>query len=39
MSKGKPLIGTIKVPYEYVERLKSRAASRRVAPEVAGSSL
>ena len=29
LSKGKPLIGTIRLPYEYVERLKARAASRR----------
>src|SRR5438034_4635028 len=25
LSKGKPLIGTVKLPYEYVERLKSTA--------------
>jgi hypothetical protein len=24
LSKGKPLIGTVKVPYEYVKQLKSR---------------
>jgi hypothetical protein len=30
-SKGKPLIGTIRLPYEYVERLRSRAASHRAA--------
>jgi 3',5'-nucleoside bisphosphate phosphatase len=29
LSKGKPLIGTIRLPYEYVERLKARAASRQ----------
>src|SRR5256886_10379585 len=29
LSKGKPLIGTVKLPYEYVERLKSTAARRR----------
>ena len=29
MSKGKPLIGTIKVPYQYVERLKSLSARKR----------
>jgi predicted metal-dependent phosphoesterase TrpH len=28
MSKGKPLIGTVKLPWEYVERLKERAAGR-----------
>jgi len=33
LSKGKPLIGTIRVPYEYVERLKARAASRGAAPK------
>ena len=26
MSKGKPLIGTVKVPYQHVQKLKSRAA-------------
>ena len=29
-NKGRPLIGTIKLPYEYVEKLKQRAAGRRV---------
>jgi predicted metal-dependent phosphoesterase TrpH len=29
MSKGKPLIGTIKLPYQHVEKLKERAAERR----------
>ncbi|MBI3852140.1 MAG: PHP domain-containing protein [Verrucomicrobia bacterium] len=29
MNKGKPLIGTIKLPYEHVEKLKTTAASRR----------
>jgi len=28
-SKGKPLIGTVKLPYEYVERLMSKAESRK----------
>ena len=28
-SKGKPLIGTVKLPYEHVEKLKSRVESRR----------
>ena len=28
MSKGKPLIGTIKLPYQHVERLKEAAAER-----------
>jgi 3',5'-nucleoside bisphosphate phosphatase len=31
MSKGKPLIGTIKLPYQHVEKLKERAAERRAA--------
>ena len=29
LSKGKPLIGTVKLPYEYVEKLKSKAANRK----------
>jgi predicted metal-dependent phosphoesterase TrpH len=29
LSKGKPLIGTIKLPYQHVEKLKSRAAERK----------
>jgi len=28
-SKGKPLIGTVKLPYEYVRELKSRVESRK----------
>ncbi|HKS36260.1 MAG TPA: PHP domain-containing protein [Verrucomicrobiae bacterium] len=28
LSKGKPLIGTVKLPYEYVEQLKSRLPDR-----------
>jgi predicted metal-dependent phosphoesterase TrpH len=31
MSKGKPLIGTIKVPYTHVEAMKSKVAERAVA--------
>ncbi|HVV01700.1 MAG TPA: hypothetical protein VHH88_10090, partial [Verrucomicrobiae bacterium] len=27
MSKGKPLVGTIKLPYQHVEKLKERAAA------------
>lgn len=27
MSKGKPLIGGVKIPYEYIEKLKARKAS------------
>jgi predicted metal-dependent phosphoesterase TrpH len=29
MNKGKPLIGTVKLPYEHVVKLKARAAERR----------
>ena len=29
MNKGKPLIGSIKVPYQHVEKLKARAAEHR----------
>jgi hypothetical protein len=29
MNKGKPLIGSVKLPYEHVERLKARAAERK----------
>ncbi len=29
LSKGKPLIGTVKLPYQYVEKLKSKAANRK----------
>jgi predicted metal-dependent phosphoesterase TrpH len=29
LSKGKPLIGTVKVPYQHVEKLKAKAAERR----------
>jgi 3',5'-nucleoside bisphosphate phosphatase len=31
LSKGKPLIGTIRLPYEHVERLKARVADRKEA--------
>jgi predicted metal-dependent phosphoesterase TrpH len=31
MSKGKPLIGSIKLPYDYVKKLKARAATRAAA--------
>jgi len=34
MSKGRPLIGGVKLPYEYVERLNSVMAERRVASPV-----
>ncbi len=29
MNKGKPLIGTVRLPYEYFEKLKTRIAERR----------
>jgi len=29
MNKGKPLIGSIKLPYQHVEKLKEKAAARR----------
>jgi predicted metal-dependent phosphoesterase TrpH len=31
MNKGKPLIGTVKVPYQLLETLKARAAEIRAA--------
>ena len=31
LNKGKPLIGTIKLPYQHVEKLKAKAAERRSA--------
>jgi predicted metal-dependent phosphoesterase TrpH len=34
ISKGKPLIGTVKLPYEHVERLKERASERKAAASV-----
>jgi predicted metal-dependent phosphoesterase TrpH len=37
LSKGKPLIGTVKLPYEYVENLKGRAAERKAATAAAHS--
>jgi hypothetical protein len=30
-SKGKPLIGTVKLPYEHVEKLKAKIAERKTA--------
>ncbi|HWH69840.1 MAG TPA: hypothetical protein VNT26_10665, partial [Candidatus Sulfotelmatobacter sp.] len=35
MSKGKPLIGTIKLPYQHVEKLKAKAAERKAAAALA----
>jgi predicted metal-dependent phosphoesterase TrpH len=39
LSKGKPLIGTVKLPYEHVTRLKSKVESRasRARPAIGGS--
>ena len=34
LSKGKPLIGTVKLPYEHVERLRARAEERKAAATV-----
>jgi len=31
MTKGKPVIGTIKLPYQHVEKLKAKAAQRKAA--------
>ena len=30
LSKGRPLIGTVKLPYAHVEKLKARVAERRI---------
>ena len=30
-SKNKPLIGTVKLPYEYVEKMKAKLAERKFA--------
>jgi predicted metal-dependent phosphoesterase TrpH len=34
MNKGKPLIGTVRVPYEHLEKLKARAAEIRAGERV-----
>jgi predicted metal-dependent phosphoesterase TrpH len=34
-NKGRPLIGTVKLPFEYVEKLKQRAAEHRAKPTTA----
>ncbi len=39
LSKGKPLIGTVKVPYEYVEQLKAAIARRKSNASAARSAL
>lgn len=38
LSRGKPLIGTIKLPYEHVEKLKSKIESRKSKAESAPAS-
>ena len=35
LNKGKPLIGTVKLPYEHVESLKMKAAERRATAAIA----
>jgi predicted metal-dependent phosphoesterase TrpH len=35
MSKGQPLIGTVKLPYQHVEKLRARAAKIKAAAPVA----
>jgi hypothetical protein len=34
MNKGKPLIGSVRVPYQYLEKLKARAAEIKAAEAV-----
>jgi hypothetical protein len=36
MSKGQPLIGTVKIPYQHVAMLKAKAAQGSVGEEVVG---
>jgi len=31
MSKGRPLIGSVRLPYVHIEKLKTRVAERRAA--------
>ena len=38
MNKGKPLIGSIKIPYQHVEKLKEKAAANRARFAVTGAS-
>jgi hypothetical protein len=38
MSKGRPLIGTIKLPYQHVEMMKIAVARKRNSDESDGSS-
>ena len=35
-NKGKPLVGTVKLPYQYVENVKRRAAERKAKPVAQG---
>jgi predicted metal-dependent phosphoesterase TrpH len=37
MNKGRPLIGSIKLPYQHVEKLKERAAMRRARTTIVSS--
>ncbi len=39
LSKGKPLIGTVKLPYQYVEQLKAKAAEKRAAATASAGSM
>lgn len=39
MSKGRPLIGTVKLAYDYVEKMKTKAADKRRAPTASPSPL
>ena len=34
MNKGKPLIGGVRIPYAYLERLKARALERRAKNQI-----
>ena len=36
MTKGKPLMGSVKLPYQHVEKLRERAAERKAAAESVG---
>ena len=39
LSKGKPLIGTVRIPYEYVELLKARLQGNRPGPSPSHSAI
>ena len=34
-SKGKPVMGSVRLPYQHVEKLKARAAELKVSPAAA----